>query len=160
MYFRTNQDTSDIEVCKNKYENEQRKYHSNIEIKNKIWNKTIKIGGTIAVIISTITYIYSPAVFKVPGILMAIVLGMAVPTFGLWRTWNLKYEIKKNEKMINKYKNMIKKLEKTKTKQNIINNNPNNKPKYSYEYNLNSQRSQSRPQTRSSNLYYSRNRHR
>lgn len=162
MYFMTNQYTSDIEVCKNKYENEQRKYHSNIEIKNKIWNKTIKIGGTIAVIISTITYIYSPAVFKVPGILMAIVLGMAVPTFGLWRTWDLKYKIKKNEKMINKYKNMIKQLErlgKTKPKENIINNNPNNKPKYSYEYNPNSQRSQSRTQT-SCNLYYRRNRHR
>lgn len=163
MYFRTNQDTSYIEDYKNKYENEKRKYYSNIEIKNKIWNKTIKIGGTIAVIISTITYIYSPAVFKVPGILMAIVLGMAVPTFGLWRTWDLKCKIKNNEKMINKYENRIKKLErlgKTKPKQNIINNNPNNKPKYSYEYNPNSKRSQSRPQTPSSNLYYSRNRHR
>lgn len=158
MYFMTNQYTSDIEVCKNKYENEQRKYHSNIEIKNKIWNKTIKIGGTIAVIISTITYIYSPAVFKVPGILMAIVLGMAVPTFGLWRIWDLKCKIKENEEMMKKYQNRIKRLEeleKTKTNQKTI----NNKPKYSYEYNPNSQLSQSRSQT-PRKLYYKRNRHR
>ena len=158
MYFRTNQDTSYIEDYKNKYENEKRKYYSNIEIKNKIWNKTIKIGGTIAVIISTITYIYSPAVFKVPGILMAIVLGMAVPTFGLWRTWDLKCKIKENEEMMKKYQNRIKRLEeleKTKTNQKTI----NNKPKYIYEYNQNSQLSQSRSQT-PRKLYYKRNRHR
>ena len=158
MYFRTNQDTSYIEDYKSKYENEKRKYYSNIEIKNKIWNKTIKIGGTIAVIISTITYIYSPAVFKVPGILMAIVLGMAVPTFGLWRTWDLKCKIKENEEMMKKYQNRIKRLEeleKTKTNQKTI----NNKPKYSDEYNPNSQLSQSRSQT-PRKLYYKRNRHR
>ena len=164
MYFKGIQNNNDnLDFYKEKLKKEQRKYNNNIKKRNKIMSKTFKIGGTIAVIISTITYIYSPAVFKVPGILMAIVLGIAVPTFGLWRTWDLKCKIKNNDKMINKYENRIKKLErlgKTNPKQNIINNNPNNKPKYSYEYNPNSKRSQSRPQTPSSNLYYSRNRHR